>query len=973
MSIKAELADGTVLEFPDGTPDAVVDRAVKQHMQQSAGPQPLGDAMAPPPQQYSNTENRVGALATGGNIGIANVLGTPVDILNTGLGVVPNPFYEGPGLNELISDRPREQPFLSRALGGAPTLASERPFGGSESIKSGIDMLFPGNPTQLSAEQQADMGSRVSARIGEELGAASLPTLALLKKGQQVAQTGQELRGLQKYFIEPFVKNPGTAVATEATLAAGGGLGAGLANEATGERTLYGDLIGNVLGSVSAGTGLSLARGVGRTGRDVINVGAGTMYPESSLGRATAEDEVGRLLSEASQNPRDVAGATVTARNLQTAREQGVPLTTGQAMNDPGLLALEAERRAAGGPGAAKFANVQAQQQQAVRAGIDELAPTATSDAATRAALRDEQSRVGRVADASVQRRQTVVDAAEDVVRPGQTPSESGRVLREGAVGAIDAQKKKRDDEALSILREAYDAGAEVDVTPVANLIDGIIAKTKRDPVLQSLRKVKEKLAPAQADISPDDKIASDVRAAFGYPDPPRPKFDTDVRGLHESRKVINDLIEGKGENAVGLTAKKELMQAKAALDEAISGAVDPLLPDGRGWSGWLQKYSDESAELSKLTERKAGGAAAIDMETRLPEVPDAEVAGMFLKPKAKGQDAIEQFQATYGNSPKAKQAMRDYALTEALRYANGDPKKLATWVRNHREAVSMYPDIADDLSTLGKAQESLRIAQKRADMLRDAANNPRKSVMAQYLDRSTARDSMNDILSGKNPVQGVRQLTRKLRGDKDALEGARRAMFDLMMEGPSGSTAKAAVTGGVDTTGQQLLSGANLSNFLKKNRQAINELYPDDPQHVQRLEKIAEVLKQSQTAGAGRSPVVTGLPKKPDFISELSSRIYALKRGVIGLPYLATERVGRGLRWAYVSAKSKQVNQILDEALTNPELAKTLLMRYDENAQKIIGRRMRLHLIDDLGFTEADLDIRDEPPKDDENEDETR
>ena len=893
----------------DATEEQVMSYAQQQFSQQSAGPQPLGDAMAPP-QQYSNTENRVGALATGGNIGIANVLGAPVDILNTGLGVV--------GLD------------------------SERPFGGSESIKSGIDMLFPGNPTQLSAEQQADMGSRVSARIGEELGAASLPTLALLKKGQQVAQAGQELRGLQKYFIEPFVKNPGTAVATEATLAAGGGLGAGLANEATGERTLYGDLIGNVLGSVSAGTGLSLARGVGRTGRDVINVGAGTMYPESSLGRATAEDEVGRLLSEASQNPRDVAGATVTARNLQTAREQGVPLTTGQAMNDPGLLALEAERRAAGGPGAAKFANVQAQQQQAVRAGIDELAPTATSDAATRAALRDEQSRVGRVADASVQRRQTTASAADELTTPGQSPSEAGRTIRQQADRTMEVTEDIRDAEALPILARAQESGAVIDATPVVEQIDDILSRVKREPVRKALTDARRLL-----NVTGTDEL------------------DTTVSGLYETRKAIADIIAGRTETATGQYAKKELLQVRDSLDEAISAQV----PE---WGDYLRTYREGAQRVSALRDSPVGAVTARGMSGQ-PEIPDAEVVRQFFKPGPKGADAVQQFEIALGGSKDAKRAFRDFALDDARRATGGDPKKLQAWLNRHREALSMYPDIADDLSTLGKAQESLRIAQKRADMLRDAANNPRKSVMAQYLDRSTARDSMNDILSGKNPVQGVRQLTRKLRGDKDALEGARRAMFDLMMEGPSGSTAKAAVTGGVDTTGQQLLSGANLSNFLKKNRQAINELYPDDPQHVQRLEKIAEVLKQSQTAGAGRSPVVTGLPKKPDFISELSSRIYALKRGVIGLPYLATERVGRGLRWAYVSAKSKQVNQILDEALTNPELAKTLLMRYDENAQKIIGRRMRLHLIDDLGFTEADLDIRDEPPKDNENEDETR
>lgn len=914
MSIEAELADGTILEFPDGTPDEVVQRAVKQHLAQSSQ-QPLGEAMAPPTAAYSTegwspTLNRVDAGVVGVNRGLANILGAPVDLVNAGLGLFG--------------------------------LYSEYPFLGSENIRRGMEWVAP-KSTQLSSEQQADMPSRVLNRVGEEVGGAAIPTMGLLRKGQQVAQSGQVLTGLPKYLIEPFARNPRTAVATEAALATGGGTGAALVNEAVGERTLGGDLTGAIVGSIGTGGLLSAGRGLGKTLQDTINVYAGTMYPESSLGRATAEQEVGRRLAEAAQNPRDAAQAQIMARNLERAGAESVPLTAGQAMNDPGLIAMENARRAAGGPGAARFANVESQQQQALRQGLEDVAPEATSDAATRAALRAEQQRVGQRADASVAPRERMVAAAEEVTTPGQSPSEAGRTVRQQADRTMDVTEDIRDAEALPILARAQESGAVIDAAPVVVQIDDILSRVKREPVRRALTDARRLL-----NVTGTDQL------------------DTTVSGLYETRKAIADIIAGRTETPTGQFAKRELLQVRDSLDDAISAQV----PE---WGDYLRTYREGAQRVSALKDSPVGSVTARSPLSGQPEIPDNEVVRQFFKPGPKGQDAIQQFEIALGGSKEAKQALRDFALDDAMRATGGDPKKLQSWLTRHREALSMYPDIADDLSTLGKAKDALRIAQKRADLLKDAATNPNKTVMAQYLSRESAVDGMNDILSSKNPVQGVRQLVRRLRGDKDALEGARRAMFDLMMEGPSGGARKGVLTAGTDASGQQMVSGANLRNFLNKNRQAINALYPDDPEHVKRLERIADVLQQAQSSGSGRTQAATGIPRRPDFISELSSRIYALKRGVIGLPYLATERTGRVLRWAYVGAKSKQVEQIMDEALTNPELAKTLLMKYDDSTRQIIGRRIRTHLIDDLGFTEADLDIRDEPPKDDENEDETR
>ena len=159
MTVEAELADGRILEFPDGTDPAVIQATVKKVLGASAKP----------------TASERGTAALGGvNRGISGLLGLPVDtaenVLNLGIA--------GIGTAATAAGRPDLAPNLLR---GSP--------GGSESIarlmqRGGIGTTNP---------RPEDAASRMLYTGGMIAGGSMVPGAGI--KNTAAAATGGALAG----------------------------------------------------------------------------------------------------------------------------------------------------------------------------------------------------------------------------------------------------------------------------------------------------------------------------------------------------------------------------------------------------------------------------------------------------------------------------------------------------------------------------------------------------------------------------------------------------------------------------------------------------------------------------------------------------------------------------------------------------------------------------------------------------------
>ena len=147
MSVEAEAADGTIHEFPDGTPGAVIDRAMREYtMQQSK---------APPPTQAGPGRD-VGVFATGANRMLGNMAAFP--------------FEAAAGFNEMSG--------VNAAYEGLTGYkANRKPILTSEDAQSFINNTFGATDPQNFRERMIAAGG--AGTLGAVMGAPAMAALGV--------------------------------------------------------------------------------------------------------------------------------------------------------------------------------------------------------------------------------------------------------------------------------------------------------------------------------------------------------------------------------------------------------------------------------------------------------------------------------------------------------------------------------------------------------------------------------------------------------------------------------------------------------------------------------------------------------------------------------------------------------------------------------------------------------------------------
>ncbi|QPC90016.1 hypothetical protein [Mesorhizobium sp. INR15] len=699
MTKEAQLFDGTVLEFPDTTPDDVIQRVAKQQTASRRGAPPAGgnnletlirgNEHLPDQQQHSTAADVGLSVASGVPRGIVETAMTPITLNRAAEGVGSYLFdkAEGPvrsalGMDPAVPgpDHDRVKDFILNPLTGAANYAlrtvsgdenadvRQGPYVAQDAVRGAMDSTLHTPETRL---------GKYAGTFAEFLAPGGLPS-----KGARLAETG--LGAIRKYGSEAIGNVVAPAIISET---------AGQATEGTpyeGVSRFLGALFGNA----------------GAAGARVHNA------PENIVRRATG----------------DVTDAQwQRARELQ-ANTTGVKLTGPEAIGQAtdGASALTNVQRIVEGSvdGRARtgafFAQRPGQVDAAVNNTLDQIAPQhpqpstlgpAVATAAERAVGNTPPGQALADAVHGTGPRTTAMQAGEDIQgalrrifdrRDGMRDAladqdyTAARAAQPGIdVGGLQPETVAANRPVYSIRPTAADeaAGAPAAMTP--QRVDqppqpiALESRTGANAVQVDprpvLRYIDQALVNARGTTA--DALTT-VRGGIMGPN----GADTGVTGLDNLRGNINSMISRAVQEGDGQTAEA-LRNVQGHLDGALESVPE--------YAAARQGFRAASVPVQPFENPAMNDVIRRDQFNRNFVTPPERVPGTI---SAGGPTAAREFNSVAPTD--ARIAFENHLATQILDKAtdasgrvNGD--MLSTALRDNQDMLSQYPAMAARLQRI--------------------------------------------------------------------------------------------------------------------------------------------------------------------------------------------------------------------------------------------------------------------------------
>jgi len=778
--------------------------------------------------------------------GAASILGAPVDIANL-------------------------------ALGAAGLPVSEKPFGGSASIESGLARYGRtiGAPMVPEAEQKAETGAEYIGRgVGETAGMLipgyGAARLAAASARPLVSRIGQQV-------AEAPVRAPLSTLAGEMISGAAGGAGRYAA-----EQAYPGSKIAGTYGELAGGLSPSLAAMLAKYGPTGMAY-RGARAAMTPFTEAGGEARAGRRLASLVAEP-EVAARAAEAPSISE-------LTPAQRTQDVRLLALEravAEKN----PAMAKELVDRAAEAQTTL--LEEAAKLGGDPAQARAFFQARRERLDNALQALADQAKTRAQERVSALEPGFSKEEASRVVRQEFDKAYDTARRQENDLWRSIPEDV-----QIDTKPLFARFDELVANTPRTQQ-QDIPDYARRFL--QADKQGNRSLGSMETPA-------------ELQGFRGELLAIERKARDSGDRNQARLARE---LADATLDTMNS------LPDV---SGPYAVARDFSRKLNQ-TFREGPAGLLTDTTSGAPSIaPEMTLPRLIGAGGVRGGVAERSLMAATGESAPTKEAVQDY-LTRTLRdrvvTSEGriKPEAATSWMRQNEALLNQYPDVR-------KYLDDALAAQKRADDLAKAQTtlsreiqSPTETPLGRFLGGDPA-DAVARIFKAENPAEVAISLRRAAARDTsgNAIAGLRGAFVtDLLAQ------ARTATPEG------EVFRGSVILDKLRNPQQRAAYEAVFSPDDMKRLDQIATEFTALERARGSLPSVGTIVDDTPNKILDYVGRVAGARigsamggHGMAGSLQAASMGSARARDYMR-TLTGDRAEKIISRAVTDPELFAALM-----------------------------------------------
>ncbi|AVF02919.1 MULTISPECIES: hypothetical protein [Devosia] len=568
--------------------------------------------------------------------------------------------------------------------------------------------------------------------------------------------------------------------------------------------------------------------------------------------------------------------------------------TTADASQDTGLAMLEAGRaRANPGP----YRAVGDSNTQAVDAAFNIMAPNAPASQFS-AALETQRADAIRGATEQVTAAQQAFDNATRGLAPIMTGDGRGANIR---TALEDASASAR-----AIVSEAWrplDQGAE----PVD--IDVLRAAFGENYVPDALRK----MVPDAAN-SPSRLIDPEDPGSMMQP-------ISEVMGIRSA--LASELRRDGITDQEARVVEQYVTRLDDYLDQNVPQELSAQYSTARTAT---RDYHD------RFTRPQTAIGQTLSERQGQPRYPDSAVAGRFVQ---SDQGRIADFEALMreaGSDERVQTAVRDQILQDVQsRGLLENPQALDDYLGQYGTVFGRFPQLREQLGSAGTLRAALADAttnQQRT--IRDLTSDG-KSAVQNYLKfgHERAQDAMRRVIADPDPAATIDELLNFAGNDRQAIEGARSAFWQVL-EGASRSRNANAET----ASGIMPLVPRKMLNFLDNpaNAAVAQRLYRDNPEHLTNIRAMGEALRDMNTGprvGSAVNPSGTALLQRGNptvSMAEVQSKLWQAQIGRVNPMFVLTHIAGKLSRRLVGSQQADAFNVLLDRALLDPAIAAELL-----------------------------------------------